>query len=118
MRPARNPPLAAGFLFFHSSLSNCSYAPCTVKRILLYISDLDPMQPDIDPPAPSYFTHVSITTPVVSALKNIIILIQVHLGLLELPRITNGFLNHFRIQEAKRPLRTVTGLRSETVTNL
>ena len=59
-----------------------------------------------------HFKHISITTPVVSALKNYYIQ-----SFLEIP---TGVLNHFWIQvavlEVKRPLRNRFG--SETVTNL
>jgi hypothetical protein len=61
---------------------------------------------------PGYFVHVSITTPVVSALKNYYIQ-----SFLEVP---TGFFKYFWIQvavsEVKRPLRNRFG--TETVTNL
>jgi hypothetical protein len=61
---------------------------------------------------PGHSTHISITTPIVFALKN-----YYSQGFLEVP---TDILNHFWIQvgvsEVKRPLRNRFG--SETVTNL
>ena len=61
---------------------------------------------------PGYFIHISITTPIVSALKN-----YYRQGFLEAP---TDVLSHFWIQvavsELKRPLRNRFGI--ETVTNL
>jgi hypothetical protein len=61
-----------------------------------------------------YFTHISITTPIASALKNY------YTGILSFLEVSTDFLNHFWIQVTvsllKRPLRNRFG--SETVTNL
>jgi hypothetical protein len=60
-----------------------------------------------------YFIHVSITTPIASALK--IILTD-----MELSRSSNGHFNHFWIQVAVSEVKRQLGNRfeSETVTNL